>query len=232
MMPQRPSIFCMADATCGFPLPVRCPRDANTPAIFRYDKPSACNCLANATVSGIASAYPLRPSHLPCASRLRSRAALSFATSLAFSSCANVPAICKARHLDVGEVIVFGIISGPSELVIKVRSLRRPVGGCSSLSCRCPHASFVREALSSLCAESSIARIALRRPPMPSGTSGSRRTNRARRFRRRSLGTSIATRAGARRRHRPETRRESKLAVRLPETSRFTRQRIELRPTC
>ena len=32
---------------------------------------------------------------------------------------------CKARHLDVGEVIVFAIISGPSELVIKVRSLRR-----------------------------------------------------------------------------------------------------------
>ena len=30
----------------------------------------------------------------------------------------------KARHLDVGEVIVFGIISGPSELVIKVRSQR------------------------------------------------------------------------------------------------------------
>jgi hypothetical protein len=28
-------------------------------------------------------------------------------------------------------------------------------------------------------------------------------------------------RAGARRRHRPETRRESKLAVRLPESSRF-----------
>jgi hypothetical protein len=31
----------------------------------------------------------------------------------------------KARHLDVGEVIVFAIISGPSELVIKARSLRR-----------------------------------------------------------------------------------------------------------
>ena len=31
----------------------------------------------------------------------------------------------KARHLDVGEVIVFAIISGPSELVIKVSSLRR-----------------------------------------------------------------------------------------------------------
>ena len=31
----------------------------------------------------------------------------------------------KARHLDVGEVIVFASISGPSELVIKVRSLRR-----------------------------------------------------------------------------------------------------------
>jgi hypothetical protein len=59
----------------------------------------------------------------------------------------------KARHLDVGEVIVFGIISGPSELVIKVRSLRRPVGGCSSFSCRCTHASFVRETLSFLCAE-------------------------------------------------------------------------------
>ena len=49
----------------------------------------------------------------------------------------------KARHLDVGEVMVFAIIIGPSELVIKVRSLRRPVGGCSSLSCRCPHASFL-----------------------------------------------------------------------------------------
>ena len=46
-----------------------------------------------------------------------------------------------------------------------------------------------------------------------------------------TLGTSIATRAGARRRHRPETRRENKLAVR-PDSSRFTRQRIELRPTC
>ena len=33
-----------------------------------------------------------------------------------------------------------------------------------------------------------------------------------------TLGTSIATRAGARRRHRPETRREIKLAVRLPES--------------
>jgi hypothetical protein len=31
----------------------------------------------------------------------------------------------KARHLDVGEVIVFAIIGGPSELVIKVRSLWR-----------------------------------------------------------------------------------------------------------
>jgi hypothetical protein len=50
----------------------------------------------------------------------------------------------KGTHLNAGEVIVFGIISGSSELVIKVRSLRRPVGGCSSLSCRCPHASFVR----------------------------------------------------------------------------------------
>ena len=34
-----------------------------------------------------------------------------------------------------------------------------------------------------------------------------------------TLGTSIATRAGARRRHRPEMRRENKLAVRLPESA-------------
>ena len=59
----------------------------------------------------------------------------------------------KARRLDVGEVIVFASISGPSELGIEVPSLRRPVGGCSSFSCRCTHASFVRETLSFLCAE-------------------------------------------------------------------------------
>jgi hypothetical protein len=35
------------------------------------------------------------------------------------------PSARKARHLDVGEVIVFAIISGPSELVIKVSSLQR-----------------------------------------------------------------------------------------------------------
>jgi hypothetical protein len=61
----------------------------------------------------------------------------------------------KARHLNLGEVIVFGIISGPSELVIKVRSLQRS-RWLQSLSCRCPHASFVREAMSSLFAESSV----------------------------------------------------------------------------
>jgi hypothetical protein len=46
-------------------------------------------------------------------------------------------------------------------------------------------------------------------------------------------GTSMATRAGARRRHRPETRRGNKLALRLPESSStFTRQRIKLCLTC
>ena len=41
-----------------------------------------------------------------------------------------------------------------------------------------------------------------------------------------TLGASIATRAGARRLRRPKTRREVKLAVCLPESSRFTWQRI------
>jgi hypothetical protein len=35
LMLQRPSIFCIADATCGFPLPVKCPRTANSAAILR-----------------------------------------------------------------------------------------------------------------------------------------------------------------------------------------------------
>jgi hypothetical protein len=56
---------------------------------------------------------------------------------------------------------------------------------------------------------------------------------RPRRAKRTGAIEAIATRTGARRWHRPETRREDKLAVRLPESgSRFTRQRIELCPTC
>ena len=50
-------------------------------------------------------------------------------------------------------------------------------------------------------------------------------------FRRRSLDASIATRAGAMRRLWQETRLETKLAVRLPQSRRFTRQRIKLCPT-
>ena len=38
----RPSIFCIADATCGLPLPVRCPRAANSVAIFRIPLCSSC----------------------------------------------------------------------------------------------------------------------------------------------------------------------------------------------
>ena len=76
----------------------------------------------------------------------------------------------KARRLDVGEVIVLGIISGPSELVIKVRSQRHQ--SVAAVVCLVDAFTllFVREVLSSLCAESSVARIALRRPPIPSST--------------------------------------------------------------
>src|SRR6478672_4246513 len=51
--------------------------------------------LAIRTISGFISAWLLRPSHLPVVRRLRSRAALSLATSLAFSYSANDPAIWR-----------------------------------------------------------------------------------------------------------------------------------------
>ena len=52
---------------------------------------------ARATSSGFISRCDRRPSHLPSRARLRSRAAFSLATRLAFSNCAMAPSTWRTR---------------------------------------------------------------------------------------------------------------------------------------
>ena len=58
----------------SLPPAVKWPRAASSTAILRSDRRWRCSSFANATVSGFASAYVLRPLHLPVAAFLRSRA--------------------------------------------------------------------------------------------------------------------------------------------------------------
>src|SRR4029077_19756609 len=98
-------------AADGLPSSLRKPRAASS-----FDTPRNDSCpplgrrrrslRARATTSGLVSLRGFLPSHLPSRSRLRLRAAASFATLLAFSNCAIAPSTWRIGQLGV---------SGPPE---------------------------------------------------------------------------------------------------------------------
>jgi hypothetical protein len=70
-----------------------------------------------ATVSGRAPTYDFRPPHLPVAAFLRSRAALSFATSDVLSNCAIAPSTCRtSTAVGVSSVKKSGAVAGIREM--------------------------------------------------------------------------------------------------------------------